>query len=61
MSVAEMVRAWKDEDYRLSLSEDAVPVHPSGLVESELYVTFDTKVNTTCDSFNSCRTGMCSN
>jgi mersacidin/lichenicidin family type 2 lantibiotic len=59
MSVAEMVRAWKDEDFRLSLSEDAVPKHPSGLVESELYVGIGDSLNT-CEFFSSCGR-ICSN
>jgi mersacidin/lichenicidin family type 2 lantibiotic len=32
----DIIRAWKDEDYRLSLSEaerTALPAHPAGLIE----------------------------
>jgi len=38
MSTSDVVRAWKDEDYRLSLSETEralLPAHPAGLVEIE--------------------------
>jgi hypothetical protein len=38
MSTAQLVRAMKDEDYRLSLPEGSF-VHPSGNSASELYVT----------------------
>jgi mersacidin/lichenicidin family type 2 lantibiotic len=36
MSIRDVVRAWRDEEYRLSLSEAEralLPAHPSGLVE----------------------------
>ena len=36
MSDLEIVRAWKDEEYRLSLSDDQramLPPHPAGLIE----------------------------
>ena len=36
MSSQKIIRAWKDEDYRLSLSEAeraVLPEHPAGLVE----------------------------
>jgi mersacidin/lichenicidin family type 2 lantibiotic len=36
MSMLEIIRAWKDEDYRLSLSEterELVPAHPAGVIE----------------------------
>ena len=36
MSNMNIIRAWKDEDYRLSLSEAQralLPVHPAGLIE----------------------------
>ena len=36
MSEKDIIRAWKDEDYRNSLSESAraaLPAHPAGLVE----------------------------
>ncbi len=36
MSSKNIIRAWKDEDYRLSLSEAEralLPEHPAGLVE----------------------------
>jgi mersacidin/lichenicidin family type 2 lantibiotic len=36
MKQEEIIRAWKDEDYRLSLSEaelSALPEHPAGLVQ----------------------------
>ena len=32
MSTLDIIRAWKDEEYRLSLGE-AAPAHPAGLVE----------------------------
>ncbi|WP_163509955.1 mersacidin/lichenicidin family type 2 lantibiotic [Fodinicola acaciae] len=53
MSVAEMVRAWKDEDYRLSLPADALPEHPAGVVESELYASTGKSLNT-CEHRSSC-------
>ena len=31
MSTLDIIRAWKDEEYRLSLDE--MPAHPAGLVE----------------------------
>lgn len=36
MSTVEIIRAWKDEEYRLSLSEEQraqLPEHPAGLIE----------------------------
>jgi mersacidin/lichenicidin family type 2 lantibiotic len=36
MSIKNIIRAWKDEDYRLSLSEAEralLPKHPAGLIE----------------------------
>jgi len=36
MSIKNIIRAWKDEDYRLSLSEAQralLPEHPAGLIE----------------------------
>jgi mersacidin/lichenicidin family type 2 lantibiotic len=36
MSYLEIVRAWKDEEFRLSLSEEQqaqLPEHPAGLIE----------------------------
>ena len=36
MSNQDIIRAWKDEDYRLSLSEAeraVLPEHPAGLIE----------------------------
>ena len=36
MTKRQIIRAWKDEDYRLSLSEaelSALPAHPAGFVE----------------------------
>jgi mersacidin/lichenicidin family type 2 lantibiotic len=36
MSNQNIIRAWKDEDYRLSLSEaerELLPEHPAGLIE----------------------------
>jgi mersacidin/lichenicidin family type 2 lantibiotic len=36
MKAKDVIRAWKDEDYRLSLSEvdrAALPANPAGLVE----------------------------
>jgi len=36
MTKNDVIRAWKDEEYRHSLSEaerSALPVHPAGLVE----------------------------
>jgi mersacidin/lichenicidin family type 2 lantibiotic len=36
MSIKNIIRAWKDEDYRLSLSEAEralLPEHPAGLIE----------------------------
>ena len=38
MSNQDIIRAWKDEDYRLSLSEAEralLPEHPAGLIELE--------------------------
>ena len=36
MSILEIIRAWKDEEYRLSLSAEQqalLPDHPAGLIE----------------------------
>lgn len=36
MTHADVIRAWKDEDYRLSLSEAeraSLPEHPAGMIE----------------------------
>ncbi len=36
MTPSEIIRAWKDEEYRMSLSESdraALPAHPAGIVE----------------------------
>jgi mersacidin/lichenicidin family type 2 lantibiotic len=36
MSPEQIIRAWKDEEYRLTLSDEEwalVPVHPAGLIE----------------------------
>jgi len=36
VSIKNIIRAWKDEDYRLSLSEAEralLPEHPAGLIE----------------------------
>ena len=36
MSTLEIIRAWKDEEYRLSLSAEQralLPAHPAGLIE----------------------------
>ena len=33
MSTLDIIRAWKDEEYRLSLNETLLPTHPAGLVE----------------------------
>ena len=38
MSKIDIVRAWKDEEYRLSLTEEEraqLPTHPAGLIELE--------------------------
>jgi mersacidin/lichenicidin family type 2 lantibiotic len=38
MSYLDIIRAWKDEEYRLSLSEEqraVLPEHPAGLIELE--------------------------
>jgi len=38
MQTTEIVQAWKDEDYRDSLSKDQLaqlPIHPSGIIEFE--------------------------
>ena len=40
MSTAQIVRAWTDEEYRLSLSEEelrSVPTHPAGQIDDELF------------------------
>ncbi len=36
MSTLDIIRAWKDEEYRASLSEEQralLPAHPAGLIE----------------------------
>ena len=38
MSKVDVIRAWKDEEYRLSLTEQEraqLPAHPAGLIELE--------------------------
>ena len=33
MSKIDVIRAWRDPEYRMSLRADEVPSHPAGLVE----------------------------
>ena len=36
MSLEKIIRAWKDEEYRLSLNEEELaqlPTHPAGIIE----------------------------
>ena len=35
MPVEQLVRAWRDVDFRASL--DVVPDHPAGMIDSEVY------------------------
>jgi mersacidin/lichenicidin family type 2 lantibiotic len=32
MNIRNIIRAWKDEEYRLNLSESELPAHPLGLL-----------------------------
>ncbi|HEX6292734.1 MAG TPA: mersacidin/lichenicidin family type 2 lantibiotic [Herpetosiphonaceae bacterium] len=66
MSIENIIRAWKDEEYRASLSETeraALPEHPAGLVEltdEELDLAAggcDTRDWRACSSF--CRVETC--
>lgn len=59
MSVAELVRAWKDEDYRSGLDPADVPAHPAGDVLTETTVSADVAVGNTCEP-QSC-VHLCSN
>ncbi len=53
MSVEELVRSWKDEDYRLGLHAEDRPEHPAGDPELETYRSARWMLNT-CESFLSC-------
>ena len=67
MSRVDIIRAWKDEEYRNSLSEaerNALPEHPAGLVEISdadvdggLGLTFDLNPLAGCSCC--CSTGQC--
>jgi mersacidin/lichenicidin family type 2 lantibiotic len=57
MSAEELVRAWRDEDFRLEL-ESAV-AHPAGDVDRELYVSTGAAstcnyASVTCSHIRSC-------
>ena len=56
MSVEAMIRAWKDEDYRLSLDAHDRPQHPAGSVDSELNQSMGDadRAPNTCQSMSSC-------
>ena len=51
MSTAELVRSWRDEDYRLTL--DTPMPHPAGDPAREVFVSLDSPF-TTCASPLSC-------
>ena len=50
---SELVRALKDEDYRLSLTGGA-PEHPAGDPAGEVYVSASEQAANTCESWASC-------
>lgn len=54
MSVTDLVRAWKDEDYRLGLDPALVPDHPAGDVAAETVITVAKAPLGTCDGDASC-------
>ncbi|GAA4206170.1 mersacidin/lichenicidin family type 2 lantibiotic [Actinocatenispora rupis] len=55
MTGADLVRAWKDEDYRLSLTADEMPDHPAGTPDAEIYLTAaGGRTLNTCESYSSC-------
>ena len=56
MSVEAMIRAWKDEDFRMSLAPQDRPQHPAGTVDSELDVSMADpgRSPNTCQSVSSC-------
>ena len=53
MTTAELIRAWKDEDYRLTRFEESTVDHPSGSPAAEIYQTVGQQ-NSTCDTYSSC-------
>jgi len=53
MSVEELVRSWKEQDYRLGLRAENRPEHPAGDPESETYRSAQGSLNT-CESPSSC-------
>jgi len=58
MSYREIIRAWKDEEYRLSLSEEqrtVLPEHPAGLIELE-----DADLENATGGGGICQYGYCS-
>lgn len=56
MQVEEMIKAWKDEDFRMSLAPQDRPHHPAGIVGSELNRSMadSNRAPNTCQSMSSC-------
>lgn len=51
---SELVRALKDEDYRLSLAGSALMAHPAGDPAGEVYVSASEGAANTCETWASC-------
>lgn len=51
---SELLRALKDEDYRLSLADTAFAGHPAGDPSGEVYVSASEGASNTCESYSSC-------
>jgi mersacidin/lichenicidin family type 2 lantibiotic len=56
MQVEAMIKAWKDEDFRMSLPPQERPQHPAGTVDSELNLSMANpdRAPNTCQSMSSC-------
>ena len=62
MSYRDIIRAWKDEEYRLSLSEEqraVLPEHPAGLIELADAELDDAAGGSGQGSNNTCRYTPC--
>jgi mersacidin/lichenicidin family type 2 lantibiotic len=61
MGTTQLVRSWKDEDFRLALSAEDRPAHPAGDPEAEVYVNGSGAPHdlNTCETIASCAL-MCS-
>jgi len=53
METLDLVRAWRDEDYRLTQELGGMSTHPAGSVETEVYVAQNAQSGT-CEGYSSC-------